>query len=112
VTSSTLPALIISLNNDSHDDIADILNVSSKSFEATYDDKVEDMKRTFLDYIKTLEKGVSGAGAGAGASPNSLQVQLNPEGFPIIPSPASWDKITKDDLERLYRHYITIHYRK
>jgi hypothetical protein len=34
------------------------------------------------------------------------------DGYPLAPSPASLEKLKKADLEKLYRSYITIHYRK
>src|ERR1700678_1045542 len=41
-----------------------------------------------------------------------LTIELNPDGFPIAPDPASLEKTTKADLETLYRRYITSHYCK
>ncbi|KAF8799826.1 hypothetical protein BYT27DRAFT_7119298, partial [Phlegmacium glaucopus] len=49
---------------DIHDDIANLLGVPAKSFEDTQSEKALDMKRTVLEYIKTLR--AAGAGAGAG----------------------------------------------
>ena len=67
------------------------------------------MKRTVMEYIKVLKGNVPGAGAIA--DDPKLSIQLDPEGFPIAPCPASWDKVTKQEIERLYRTYITTHYR-
>ncbi|KAF8805983.1 hypothetical protein BYT27DRAFT_7257398 [Phlegmacium glaucopus] len=53
------------------------------------------------------QQRVGGAGAGAGSA---LTIQVTPEGFPMVPTPAALDKLTKDDLERLYHTYITHHY--
>jgi hypothetical protein len=95
----------------SHDEIANILGVPSKSFEEIYQDKAREMKRTLLEYVKTLQGVIDNAGsipAGAGLS----TITLDPEGFPVAPNPPSWDKYTKDDLERLYRLYLTHHYRE
>jgi hypothetical protein len=88
------------------------MGVPSKSFEDTYEDRATDMKRTVLDYIKTLRAMRStGANAGAGATSHGTTVHLNQDGFPIVPCPASWEKVTKEDLEAMYRSYITQHYR-
>jgi len=38
----------------SHDEIAKILGVTSKSFEETFEDKARELKRTLLEYVKTL----------------------------------------------------------
>ena len=74
--------------------------------------------RTFHQYIsdvKASRQAGSGAGTGpgtgAGAGHRTNQIQLDPDGFPIAPSPSSWDKFTKLDLEQLYRSYITHQYR-
>ena len=34
------------------------------------------------------------------------------DGFPLIPSSVSWDKVSKEDLEAMYWSYITQHYHK
>ena len=99
--------------NFSHDELAGLLGVPSKSFEETYHEKCVDMKRTVLEYVKTLHAvKLTGAGAGIGVQfgQGSIRIEQDSDGFPIAPSPASWEKITKDDLERLYRLYITQHY--
>jgi hypothetical protein len=100
------------LINVSHDDIAPLFKISSKNFEETYQEKVNEMKRTFLEYVKTLKNFVSSAGAGSGYSTGQYCITMDPQGFPILPLPESWDKISKEELERLYRVYITQHYSK
>ncbi|KAF8805301.1 hypothetical protein BYT27DRAFT_7258411 [Phlegmacium glaucopus] len=72
-----------------------------------------EIKRTIFEYVKTLCAQKSRC-AGAGAGPTSqdiLAVNIDAEGFPVAPSPVSWEKISKDDLERMYRTYMTLHYR-
>jgi len=92
----------------SHDEIANVLGVTSKSFEETYEDKAKELKRTLLEYVKTLMALTNSAGASASATPtNSIHFDSN--GFPIAPNILS-DKITKEDLEQLYHAYITQHY--
>jgi hypothetical protein len=56
----------------SHDEIANILGVTSKSFEDTYKDKAKELKRTLLEYVKTLMAVTNSAGAGAGAAPAAV----------------------------------------
>ena len=60
------------------------------------------------EYIKTLQ---ATAGTPAGPSNGNITIELDTDGFPIVPRPPSWDKITKEELEKLYRTYITQHYR-
>lgn len=74
--------------------------------------KATDIMRTVHDYIKTVEGSLrAGAGAGAGSGNQKLGIELNSDGYPIAPCPPSWEKTTKTDLEKLYRSYISIHYR-
>ncbi|KAF8802326.1 hypothetical protein BYT27DRAFT_7112582 [Phlegmacium glaucopus] len=94
---------------DIHDDIADLLGIHSKAFEDIYEDKSQEMKRTVLEYIKTLQ--AAKAGPGAVLPQEVLTIQLDPDRFPIAPRPASWSAVSKDDLEPMYRVYITQHYR-
>lgn len=75
--------------------------------------KATDIMRSVHDYIKTVKAGAR-AGAGPMSGPDSrntnITIELNPEGYPIAPTPPSWDKITKIELEKLYRIYLGIQY--
>ena len=93
----------------SHDEIATVLGVTSRSFEEAYEDKAKELKRTLLEYVKTLNALINSAGAGS--SPTSGSVLFDAGGFPIAPSNLS-DKTSKLDLEQLYHAYITQHYRE
>ena len=95
----------------SHDEIANVLGITSKSFEDTYEDKSKELKRTLLEYVKTLTAVTNHAGAGAGATPTAGPILFDTDGFPIAPS-ILLDKTTKHDLEQLYHAYITQHYRE
>ena len=90
----------------SHDEIATVLGVTSQSFEETYEDKAKELKRTLLEYVKTLTNS-----AGASSSPSPGSVIFDADGFLIAPSKLS-DKTSKLDLEQLYHAYITQHYRE
>jgi len=52
----------------SHDEIANVLGIMSKSFEETYEDKAKELKRTLLEYVKTLTALTNSAGATPAAS--------------------------------------------
>lgn len=95
---------------DRHDNIADILKVHSKSFQQLYSEKVDDFMRLVMDYVKSV-RATKSTGAGAGADAGKCSIRLDPDGFPMIPSPSSWAKITKGEMETIYRSYMTHHYR-
>lgn len=95
-----------------HDEIANILGVASKSFEDTYEDKAKEMKRTVLEYVKTLRAAGTRIGPVVGPETAWTTIRQDPRGFPMAPCPPSWDKVTKDELEPIYRMYLTQHYRQ
>ena len=69
-------------------------------------DATKDILRTVLQYIKQVRNVT-----GSGPDPDPLAINLDSEGFPIIPKPdSSWTKVTKGNLEKLYRSYLTHHY--
>ena len=82
------------------------MGVPCKSFTEMHLDKAKDILQMVNECIKTVR-----ASAGAGAGNGNLTIESDPDGFPIVPSPPNWDKISKDDLERLYPTYLTQHYR-
>ncbi|KAF8808352.1 hypothetical protein BYT27DRAFT_7210896 [Phlegmacium glaucopus] len=89
-----------------HDNIASTLGVYLKSFEDINEAKVTEIKWTLLEYIKSfqgLKSGPTGTGTGLASGQETLTIQVDDDGFPIFPCQSSWDKIPKDDLERLYR---------
>lgn len=84
-------------------------------FDVMYSDKAKEIKRMVLDYIKTLRSAhISNSQNANGEIENGPQqnaLQIDEKGFPIAPRPHSGSKITKADLETIYRLYIARHYR-
>lgn len=79
-----------------------------------YENKVEDIMRTVMEYVKTIRAATATGtvtGTGTRSDQLTISVELDSGGFPIAPSPSLWDKVSKDDLEKTYRSYITHHYR-
>jgi hypothetical protein len=77
----------------------------------TYEDATKEFMRTVNQYMKkVLDATGTGAGAGAGTHNDPLAIQLDSEGFPIVPSPASWGKTTKEQFEKMYRTFMSHHY--
>ena len=76
-----------------------------------YRDASKEFSRKVYDYMKKLHSTtVDGPGGGPGPGLDPLEIKLDSDGFPIVPSPASWNKISKDQLEKMYRSYLSIHY--
>lgn len=99
----------------SHDNIAENIGVTCQSFQEMNENKTEDIMRTVMEYVKIV-RAATGTGTGTGTGSESrnpsLTINLGTDGFPVAPCPPSWDTLSKESLERLYRSYITHHYRR
>jgi hypothetical protein len=81
-----------------------------------YPEKALEMKKMVLDYIKVLRRAhfdlsQNSADENVNALPR-IRLDLDPDNFPIAPRPTSWSKVTKVELEPIYRLYMKQHYRK
>src|SRR6202522_2708631 len=92
----------------SHDNVSELLGIPCKSFRKMHEDRppklCETWSRISRQYAPVPEPDQ--------LQERELTIELNPDGFPIAPDPASLEKTTKADLETLYRRYITSHYCK
>jgi hypothetical protein len=99
-----------------HDDMAKLLGVPAMPFDIMYPEKAIEFKRTVLDYIKVLRRAHQDISQGDvvdvvnGIERNTLKVDAT--GFPLAPRPQSWTKVTRADVEPIFRLYMTRHYRK
>jgi hypothetical protein len=89
-----------------------LLGVHALSFTQQYEDKIKDFRRTFKDYVQSVRASARPGPGTGGTTDNKLIIEKDTDGYPIAPKPESWNKSTKEDLEKLYRDYITIHYRR
>jgi hypothetical protein len=67
------------------------------------------------EYIETVNASNAGVGAGDdqnGADQNKVLIQLDTNKYPIAPKITTDKKMKKNDLEQLYRLYLTHHYRE
>src|SRR5271156_3618515 len=98
----------------SHDDIANIAGIPCQTFKQKYKEITREFVQTVYQYFtETVRAGsVSGAGTSTGTGNDPSIIKLDPDGWPIAPSPPSWDKFTKDRLETMYRSYMYHHYHK
>lgn len=100
-----------------HDEMAKFLGIPAMPFDAMYPEKAIEMKRMVLDYMQVLRQAhsINSQFTGediANALPRLTGLDCDPDEFPIAPRPTSWSKVTKVELEPIYRLYIKRHYRK
>ena len=98
----------------SHDQMAPMMNVNARSFREKYKDCVDQVKRSVLHYVKTLqelagEREAEGT-AERGAECLQPQIKITENGYPILPSVETWERLVKLDLEALVRYYLNHHY--
>jgi hypothetical protein len=110
-----------------HDDVLEIVGLTGKPFSVKYKDRVTEMTRTFLDYMKSLRLQAPEAinpvpnnhGAESNAEPVpdaepdtdiSCDIKLTAQGFPILPTTIMKKELSKAVCERLMHEYIKQHY--
>jgi hypothetical protein len=106
-----------------HDDIADLIGLPALPFKVMFPDKAKEFKCSLLEYVEILFKQFVGPGApstttghtgvtGTDESQAKGTLEIHSSGYPVAPRTNKWKKVTRNDLEPLYRMYITEHYRK
>lgn len=93
----------------SHENFSELLRSPCKSFKELNNEKASEFMRLVHGYIETVK---TGAGTGTSSSDPAFNIGLDPNGYPVLPATADWNKMKKIDLEKLYRKYITIQYCK
>jgi hypothetical protein len=81
--------------------------VHSKSFDDMYETLSAQVKRAVLDYVQKISDPVNGT-----IGDTKQTIRQDSDGYPKAPESLQWDKVTKADLEPLFRSYITQHYRE
>lgn len=109
LTSIFAKSLLIS---QSHDEVAKLLGATAMPFDVMFSDKAKEIKKLVMEYLKTIRRDHSQSADNE--TSNGFQrnfLETDPSGYPIAPHPHSWSKVTRADLEPLYRMYIKRHYR-
>lgn len=75
-----------------------------------FPEKAIEMKKMVIDYIKILQKDHFLNSQDDGIQKSILNI--DDDGYPIAPRPQSGTKLTRAQLEPMYRLYIARHYRK
>jgi len=112
----------------SHDDVLDNVGLTGIPFTVKHKDRVTEMTRAFLDYMKSLRLQAPEAinpvpNDLLGAKPNpepeprtepdknsSWDIKLTAQGFPILPTSIMKKELSKAVCERLMNEYIKQHY--
>jgi hypothetical protein len=105
----------VSVNKSNrHDNLAKILGVSAPKFGKVNQNFAAEMKRSVGLYVKGLLNMVnSGDASYAGpAAPASSKPHLDfgPGGYPKVSISTKLDTLSKEDLEKLFRDYMSQHY--
>ena len=112
----------------SHDDVLENVGLTGKPFTVKHKDRVTEMTRAFLDYMKSLRlqapeainpvpNDLLGAEPTPEPEPNpepdrdsSWDIKLTAQGFPILPTSIMKKELSKAVCERLMNEYIKQHY--
>ena len=95
------------------------LQLHGQNFTDRYEDQVEEMKRSFLEFMKSMRMRITGdvtcasadADAGVGGDADDLSVKVTSEGYPIIPKQVT-EKGNKKKAGDILRAYLGQHYCK
>ena len=87
--------------------IAEVMGVSAQPFVDLHKDKVDEMKRNLMDYVKDLRQTGSNNKIAAvrpsDASPEEWEIKLNALGYPRLPSTGRMRDLRKATLDNMLR---------
>jgi hypothetical protein len=64
----------------SHENFSELLGKPCKTFKQMHDDKADKIMQMVHEYMETVK-----AGAGASTGRRNPSIELDPDGFPILP---------------------------
>ena len=104
------------LTPNRHDQIAKLMGIPGKTFIATYNDEVQQMKCMALEYVKYLKTVMrSATQVGLDGQPipiTGFKLTVTEDGFPLMPVPWDPTPYSGQQLEELLSEYMTTHYSK
>ena len=113
---STIVCSYTSAHRHSHDEIAKYYGVPADPFDVMFPKEALQIKKKVLDYIGVLREAHShNIGQASEETTNGFlrnAIRLDEFGFPKAPRPLDWSKVTKVELEPLFRMYIRSNYSK
>ena len=96
------------------DNIANTMGVPAQPFVDMHKDKIDEIKRLLMAYIKNIDQtaNTSRTNPPAGLRPNDLKIQMTNEGYPLLPTTLDFQKLNKVELTDMMRIYLNAHYSK
>ena len=90
------------------------LGVPARPFDLMFPDKAKEIKRMVLDYIKVLWKAHFTNSENTADTADEITngfrrntIEIDKSRFPVAPRPQSWSIVKRNELEPLYRLYMT-----
>ena len=103
----------------SHDDLLENMGLSGRTFTQKHSDKVVEMTRLLLDYMKTVRQRVSeevspdpDSAAIEEPEPPAFEIKMTEHGYPVLPDLIMKTELSKSQCEELLRGYLSQHYCK
>lgn len=100
---------------DPYDRIAQTMGVPMPSFISLHKDKVSEIMRLLMDYIKSVRQRKIhneqlNGGEQVNETPPERQVNLSESGYPMIPSIDRFENLRKSELDIILRAFLACHY--
>ena len=93
------------------------MGVPASKFIDDHDDKLDEIKRSLLDYVTDLQKRLTNPEMHVDPTPPDtsetyMRNNLTKDGYPILPSISGIRALNKINLTRILWEFLTAHYRK
>jgi hypothetical protein len=90
------------------------MGVSAQRFVELHKDKVDEMKRLLITYVKTHKTSMetNDNNRPPQSQNNDREISITDDGFPILPTNIQINKLNKRDLTEMARTYLNAHYSK
>jgi hypothetical protein len=90
------------------------MGVPAQPFVDLEKDKVDEIKRLLMAYIKNIDRTANAISTNppAAVRPNDLKVLLTDNGYPKLPTTVDFEKLNKVDLTDMMRMFFNAHYSK
>lgn len=87
------------------------MGAPGQSFADLHRDKINEIKRNLMDYVKGIRQAVQdSAGRPSSPPPNNIEVSITDNGYPVLPSCLHQDNLSKGILTQILRAYLNAHY--